>query len=326
MITVHGGDYEHTLDLGRDGERVTYDASGLTALWGGIRNGAAFDVAEFSLANLMMMRDRGVDHLWALPIFPSRPFSHSSMLVARTSVMKGPHEFAGKRIGVPDYSMTAAVWARGVLAEEFGVSWRDIKWVSGQEQRFETPAGVDLMRTSEDIEDLCANGEIDGLIIPYAADKAKPRGERRLRTAITGNEAHERASFLHTGVRPINHVIIVHADLLLREPDAVQVVFDAYLVAKKRALKRRLGSTLMPWGDARWSEMLEMFGGDPFPYGLTPANRAVVEKLGSLLLEQGLIGRAPQIEEIFAPGALELREAAAEPAAPNFRRILSRRG
>jgi 4,5-dihydroxyphthalate decarboxylase len=84
-------------------------------------------------------------------------------------------------------------------------------------------------------------------------------------------------------------------------PDAARLIFDAYAAAKRSALDRALGRTFLPWGEARWGEMLELFGGDPYPYGLDPANQAVVAALGGLLAEQGLVSPRPRIDDLFVP-------------------------
>jgi 4,5-dihydroxyphthalate decarboxylase len=262
----------------------------------------------------MMMRDRGADFLFALPIFPSRPFSHIALRVAKTSPLRDPSELKGKRVGVPDYSMTAAVWARGLLEEEFGVHWSEIEWVTGMTSRFEPPATVRLTRTAADLEDLCVSGEIDALVIPHPREEGRPPSERRLRTLIPDNEAHERRRFGQTGFHPINHCVALSADALTREPDAPRRIFAAYVAAKRRALSRHLGSTLMPWGEARWADMLETFSGDPFPYGLTPANRRVAQTLAALLEAQELVSAAPNLDEIFAPGSSGLTETIAPDA------------
>lgn len=309
MLTIIGGDYEHTLGLGADDEGLTYQTAKLPPVWAGVRDGKPFDAVEFSLANLMMMRDRGADFLTALPIFPSRPFSHIALRVAMTNPLRDPSELKGKRVGVPDYSMTAAVWARGLLEEEFGVHWSQIEWVTGMTSRFDPPASVRLTRTAADLEDLCVAGELDALVIPHPREEGRPPSERRLRTLIADNETHERRRFAETGFHPINHCVALSTEALARQPDAPQRIFAAYVKAKHRALQRHLGSTLMPWGEARWADMLETFGGDPFPYGLTSDNRRVAQTLATLLQAQELVAKAPVLDEVFAPGSADLSEA-----------------
>src|SRR6202000_1688541 len=99
----------------------------------------------------------------ALPIFPYRRFRQGNAYVLRQSPFRSPADLRGRKIGVPDYSMTAAVWARGIFKSEYGLDWRDVEWVSGSKQRFPAPANVTLTKTDRNLEDLLDTGEIDAL-------------------------------------------------------------------------------------------------------------------------------------------------------------------
>lgn len=114
-------------------------------------------------------------------------------------------------------------------------------------------------------------------------------------------EAEERAYYGRTAIYPISHCVVVRSDALAKKPELAQAVCTAYALAKERAYRRQLGTTLVPWGKAHWTRSFELFGGDPLPYGLTPGNRKVVERLGLYLVQQGFIGSAPAAETLF-PG------------------------
>src|SRR5215218_2640619 len=119
-IEVCGGDYEYTLSLAgvTDGVEVTYRTLPIMELFARMIRERAYEACEFSLANYIILKDSGADWLNAIPVFLNRNFRHSIMYVRKDSPLSGPHELRGRRVGVPDYSMTAAVWARGLLNEQ----------------------------------------------------------------------------------------------------------------------------------------------------------------------------------------------------------------
>ena len=143
-IAITGGDYEHTLDIPGEyaGARLGYEARRLQGLFADMLERRHCEVCEFSLANYLTLRATGENWLTAVPVFPYRAFRHSLAVVRRESELASPAQLAGKRIGVEDYSMTAAVWFRGLLKDEYGVDHRQIAWVTRRRQRFPFPAGA----------------------------------------------------------------------------------------------------------------------------------------------------------------------------------------
>ena len=118
-IDVAGGDYEHTLGLAgiRDGIDIRYTTAPLRDVFLRMLTERCYEACEFSLSNYLMLRDRGADWLHAIPVFPYRAFRHSTLYVRKDSSLREPADLRGKRVGVPDFSMTAAVWTRGILAD-----------------------------------------------------------------------------------------------------------------------------------------------------------------------------------------------------------------
>ena len=114
------------------------------------------------------------------------------------------------------------------------------------------------------------------------------------------------AYFARTAIYPIHHCVVIRNDALEREPALADAVFGAYAAAKERAYRRQLGTTLAPWGKTHWTSTFERFGGDPLPYGLTPANRAVVDRLAGHLREQGFIETKPAIDAVFAVPSIQV--------------------
>jgi 4,5-dihydroxyphthalate decarboxylase len=146
------------------------------------------------------------------------------------------------------------------------------------------------------------------LLTPTPRDEKLPKSERRLRSLIANVQEAEEAYVRDYGVYPINHVIVVRNDALARLPRLPQALFEAYSESKKRAYKRRLGTTLMPWGMRHWIKVFDQFDGNPLPYGLTPINRSVISRLAAFLHDQKLASRELLIEELFSPQCQEFVE------------------
>jgi 4,5-dihydroxyphthalate decarboxylase len=303
-IEVTGGDYEHTLGLAgiRDGIDIRYKTALLREVFVKMLNERCYEACEFSLSNYLMLKDRGADWLHAIPVFPYRAFRHSTLYVRKDSPLREPVDLRGKRIGVPDFSMTAAVWTRGILADQYDVQWPDLQWVVSGRQRFPTLPGVTLQTIDGDLEAALIEGRIDALLTPQTADDRKPADERKLRTLIADAQAAEEAYLRMFGIYPINHVVIIRGDALQRLPGLPRVLFEAYAQAKAHAYARQLGTTLMPWGARHWKKTFDQFGGDPLPYGLNEINRKVVAKLAKHLYDQKLIAREPDMQALFLPG------------------------
>ena len=300
-IEVTGGDYEHTLDLAgiHDGIDIRYRTAPLRDVFLKMLTERCYEACEFSLSNYLMLKDRGADWLHAIPVFPYRAFRHSNLYVRKDSPLHEPAQLRGKRVGVPDFSMTAAVWTRGILADQYKVQWQDLRWVVSGRQRFAMLPGVTLETVSDDLEAMLVAGTIDALLTPQTADGRRPASERKLRSLIADAQAAEESYLRTFGIYPINHVVVVRSDVLQRSPGLPRVLFDAYEKSKARAYARQLGATLMPWGARHWQKTFDQFGGDPLPYGLNDLNRKVVGTLARFLYEQKLIARTPDLDALF---------------------------
>ncbi len=300
-IEVHGGDYEHVLDLFVAGGQVplVYKTGSIMTLFERMLSERSYEVCEFSLANYIMLRDRGADWLQAVPIFPYRAFRHSTLYVRNDSPLSTPADLRGKRVAVPDFSMTAAVWTRGILAEQYGVDWKDMHWVTTKRQRFEALEGVELEKVDGDLETLFFSGKVEAILSPDLKDAKRPEPERKSRSLIANVQEAEEDYVKRFGVYPINHVIVIRSDVLQRHPTLPKVLFDAYQTAKLRAYDRRLATTLVPWGARHWAKVFGFFGGDPLPYGVTPENLDVVSRLAGFLYDQRLITKLPSVPDLF---------------------------
>lgn len=304
-MKVMGGDYEHTSGLGSAAHSgVVYEPRSLAECFGTVLSRKPFEASEFSLANYIIYKSTGDDWLSAVPVFPSRLFRHSDVLVRDESNITSFDQLAGKTIGVMDYSQTAAVWLRGILNDEYGVSWRDVAWVSSRVQRFATPAGVNIRTTETGIEKLLVAGEIDAAMLfsPTAFDNRNEDGG--VRTLLPDAREVEREYYRRTQIFPIMHTVVINKTAEARELAAPRRIFDAYSHARKSAVRRKLGPSFLSWVDD-WSDVAKDYDGNSHPYGLTPANRRVIETLVGYLNEQGFIPSKPAVNALFPPGADE---------------------
>jgi 4,5-dihydroxyphthalate decarboxylase len=267
-----------------------------------------FEVVEFSISNYIMLRARGAKWLTALPVFPYRAFRHNIIHVPKDSPLTSPGDLRGKTIALPDYSMTAAVWTRGLFKAEYGLDPNEIAWVSRTNQRFPTPAGVNLRLTSDDLEDLVLRGEVDGLLIPDLSEAAEQHG--KFRRLLPDHPKDELAYFKTSGIYPPNHVLVVNLEVVKDYERAAAAVFAAFSASKKQAYHRQLGTTLLPWAKDYWDRMFALFQNDPLPYGLTPINVRAVETVAQYLADQGLIDAPVPIDDLFDPVARRLSEKA----------------
>ena len=309
-ILLRGNDYEFTLEMDGtfNGVPVRYEPGVLEEIYAKVLNNQPFQACEFSLSNFTMMRDRGADWLAAIPVFANRDFRHSIIWVRNDSPLESAEQLAGKRVGVRDYTMTAAVWLRGTLIDEYDTDWRDINWYANAEQRFPVLEGVPLELGDGDPETMLLAGKLDAFISPRPRDLQNPPAERELRPIFRDVQDVEREYFQRTGIYPINHTVVMRQELLDEFPEAPAAIFAAYCQGKKRALARRIGSTFVPWGREYWTETMTMFDGDPFPMGLTESNRKNVRTLLRYLHEQKLISELPDIEDLFLQGTAGFTE------------------
>jgi 4,5-dihydroxyphthalate decarboxylase len=302
-FVIHGADYEHTLGITGSyghGIDIRYEAMRVQEIFVPMLETRRFEICEFSLANYLTLRATGQHWLTALPIFPSRAFRHGLAVTRRDSALTRLQQLAGRRVGVEDYSMTAAVWFRGLLHEEYGISNGSITWVTRPKQRFAFPQAANVETTTAELEQLLLDGGIDALLGFNLKDSLLTAEQRRLRPLLADAQREERDYYERTSIYPIMHCVVIRNDVLEKTPALVDAVCRAYATAKERAYKRQLGATLVPWGKNHWARTFELFGGDPLPYGWTAVNRNVVERLAQYLNEQGFIRTVPDAGELFA--------------------------
>lgn len=276
-----------------------------------------FDVAELSMGAFLVAAAQGRRSFVAIPVFPSRTFRHRCIFVNTSSNVKRPEDLRGKRVGVPEYTMTASVWLRGLLQHEYGVRPEEIHWLQGGEEQpgrkdrvdFDLPPGVRLEVIPQDrtLNGMIESGGIDALMSPRMPS-CFLRGSPRVQRLFPDFKRVEMDYFRRTKIFPIMHVIVIRAAIYENDPWVAQSLDKAFCEAKDLCFSRLYDSnilrTSLPWEVAEYEETRDLMGEDYWPYGYA-ANRHVLETLHSYLFEQGLIKERLDLEKLFAPNTLE---------------------
>jgi 4,5-dihydroxyphthalate decarboxylase len=258
-----------------------------------------FDVSEMAVTTYLVAKAHGV-RFTALPVFLVRGFHHGALQVNRMAGVSGPDDLEGRRVGVSrGYTVTTGVWARGVLADEYGVDLDQVTWVlSGDEhvREYRPPANVVPMQPGEDLQGLLASV---GVVAAIGAGVDHPHVVPLI---VDAEEAGLRA-LRRDGFHPINHLVVVRDELLEAHPDLAESVFGAFAQAKRGYVERlRAGAITDPDATDRLNlAVMETTGADPLPYGLEP-NRAALEKLLDLALAQHILDVRPDLDTLFAKG------------------------
>jgi 4,5-dihydroxyphthalate decarboxylase len=265
-----------------------------------------FDVSELSLSNYLMGLSQGDDRFVAIPVFPSRQFRHSYIWINTKAGIREPKDLIGRRIGIPDYSMTALLYIRGLLQHEYGVRPRDVTWVRGRKEKakLQLPQGIRVedAPAGETLDALLTSGRIDALAsasVPACFADAAPNVARLIPNA----REVEAAYFRRTGIFPIMHTVVIRRPIYEANTWLAGSLFRVFEAAKQAAyerIHRAHGIYSLPWLEEDLEEVRELFGGDAYPYGIQ-ANRRTLEAAVAYSHEQGLSDRLLSLDELFAP-------------------------
>jgi 4,5-dihydroxyphthalate decarboxylase len=274
--------------------------------------GLEFDAAEFSSSEYVSRFVAGQCPFVAIPVFASRVFRHSFIFVNR-KLIKQPKDLEGKRIGVPVYTMTAAIFIRGLLSDEYGIDFSNNEWIEGDinsAKRHGNPTilptakklSISANTSGKSLSALLEEGELQAIIgtgVPDAFGK-NPDIVR----LYPDFRAAEMDYYRRTKIFPIMHTVVIRRDVFDKHPFVADSLFGAMDRSKNIALKKLsyVGTLryMLPWMIAEVEEIKAVFGGDPWPYGVEP-NRPTLEALVRYLAEQGVIAKAPRVDDLFAP-------------------------
>ncbi|HEY4982061.1 MAG TPA: ABC transporter substrate-binding protein [Pseudolabrys sp.] len=314
-LTIATSDYDHFRDfrLG-DVRAVGIEATWLTLghheIFSRFTFNREWDISELSFAKFAAQVTRENSDIIGLPVYASRLFRFSSFYVNRNKGIKTAKDLRGKRIGVPEWAHTAAVYMRGWLQHEIGIALSEIDWVqagtneAGRIEKVELtlPKGVTLTPApANTLSAMIASGELDCVIIarPPRSFLDKHADVVRL---FPDYEAMEQRYYEETRVYPIMHVIALRKAILAGNPWVARNLVNAFEESKRRSLERILDPAVsrypLPWLTNYAARMREMFGGELFPYGIE-ANRPTLELFLRYAHEQGIAHKLVKPEDIF---------------------------
>lgn len=321
QLSVAFGDYDRTRPLvdGRvqiDGVDPVFMLLNPEEMFFRAMRSIDFDITELSFSSYLVKHSRGECPYIAVPVFPSRAFRHTSIYVRKDRIKK-PEDLKGKRIGLPEYQLTANVWARAILEEDYGVKPADVTWVRGgidsakrpEKIKLQLPPGIVVEAAPESvtITEMLDRGEIDGFIAP------RPPGKTALANPNVGwlfddPTATAKDYYKRTGIFPIMHVVAIRKELAEKHPWLPGAVVKAFTQAKSVALELLADTSAtkvtLPFVEEQLKAAREAMGDDYWAYGVEAA-RKTLEAFVRYHHSQGLSSRLVPVEEIFHPATYE---------------------
>ncbi len=302
-----------------DGIDLTYIRSAPADTFHRIVRHNEFDVSEMSLSTLVMLASRNESKWMAIPVFPMRFFFPRWTYCNVDAKIENPKDLKGKRVGVPEYQITAALWNRGILQHEYGVRPEDMEWFEERLEdviKFDMPKNVSIRKIppEKNLASMLIEGEISAAIVYFANRTLVDRSG----VSITNNPKVKplfpdaKKAFIEyyrkTGIFPINHTIVVREEVLKQHPWVAASLYTAFCESKEicyrelHELAERRSSLV--WISEALEEQKQIFGDDPFPYGCK-ANKKTIETVIDYSYEQNLSRRKPRMEELFAETTLD---------------------
>jgi hypothetical protein len=281
-----------------------------------------FDVSELGMTFYLRTLDFDDPPFIAIPIFPNRFFRHSSVFINKASGISSPQDLVGKTVGeLRAYGHDAGIWAKGIIADEYGVTPDQYRWIIGGLENPESPhdfipqphpANVDVTPAApgKALGPMLESGEIDALfsaVVPRCMMKAAPTVAR----LFENYEPVERDYFARTAIFPIMHTVVIRKDVHEKHPGLARAIYDGFCEAKALAVKQYLGATMfhhapmmIPWFSQLMAENQRLMSDNWWPYGVE-ANRKTVDTFLRYHFEQGLSKRRLTCEDIFLPELLD---------------------
>jgi 4,5-dihydroxyphthalate decarboxylase len=277
-----------------------------------------FDVSELSMSSYIRTVAAGTCDYVGIPAFVSRLFRHSGMYVRADSGIREPKDLKGKRIGLPEYQITAVVWMRGIMQHEYGVAPTDIQWRSGGQEEpgrdERTPLkpipGLDLKPIGKEqtLVGMLRDGELDALFTARGPSSFL-RGEPHIKRLFPNTREAERTYYKKTGMFPIMHLVGIKKELVQKYPWLPSSVYKAFCEAKALAMTDLLDvnalMVTLPWLIPETEDTMAVMGKDFWAYGIHE-NMKEITALAQYLHEQNLIERKVSVEELFHRSMFEI--------------------
>ena len=276
-----------------------------------------FDISEMSMSDYTIMTARGQSPFIAIPVFPSRIFRHSCIYINSKAGISRPEDLVGKRIGAPNYQMTAAVWARAALHHDYNVQPQAVEWLWGGQEKpgggarvaLNLPDGFNVSSIPEGktLSGMLDSGELDALITPFFPSPFLS-GSPNVVRLFPESRSVEEDYYRRTRLFPIMHTVVIQREVYEANPWVAHSLFEAFMEAKRLAYEEihetdALKITL-PWAVSEVEAMRTLMGDDFWPYGVK-ANKGHLDTFGQYLVEQGLLPKPPDIADLFAPNTLD---------------------
>ena len=279
---------------------TTLEVSPASELFWRVLRHEEFDIAELSLSNYIMESARGIDRFVAIPVFPHRAFRHSSIWVREDSGLERPEDLAGRRVGIPEYSMTMLLFTRGFLADDHGVAPSDITWAQVRPDRIEyDPPAVALENAppGATLDDLLATGAVDAIVTTRVPTLRDTQARRMFRDP----EGVEAAYYRRTRIFPIMHLVVLRRAVFEANRWLVANLMSAFQESKAvayRSIHHSQPLVSLPWFALDVEREWSVFDGDPFPYGIEP-NLPTLAAAVRWSFEQGLSPREVSVDDLF---------------------------
>ena len=319
-LSIATTDYDHFRDLRMglvkaEGIDLNWMTLGHHECFARFTANREFDLSELSFAKFTAQVTRKNSDIIGLPVICSRLFRFSSFYVNKKSRIKSIKDLKGKKVGSPEWAHSAAVYMRGWMHNDMGVKLTDVHWVQaganspGREEKVELnlPKGLKLTRVADkSLSQMIASGEIDCAIIARPPDcflQGHPDVVRLFPDYLEMEEEY----FAKTKVWPIMHIIAMKRSIAEEHPWVARNLYNAFQESKRRSIERLLDPAVsrypLAWMPTYARKMRDLFGGDPFPYGIEE-NRATWEQMALYTHQQGIAHRRFKPQEIFPKGMM----------------------
>lgn len=276
-----------------------------------------FDIVELGFSPFLIARSRDMARYEAIPVFLSRMFRHSAIYIRTDRGIERPEDLRGRRVGVPEFQMSAALWARGMIQDDHGVRPDEMTWVQGglevpgRREKFplNLPEGFPLepVLAGKTLTGMLKSGELDA-IFTARAPSCFEEGAPHVGRLYPDYKAVEAEYFRRTGVFPIMHALGIRTALVERHPWLPASVYKAFVQAKQIAERemREVAALkyMLPWLAADLAHTEAVMGRDFWTYGIGP-NRKALDLMFRYSFEQGLAVRRLAIEDVFVSSTLD---------------------
>jgi len=276
----------------------------------------AFDVTELSFSNYLYLTSTGDCPYVGLPVFPSRAFRHSAIYIRTDRGIRGPRDLAGRVVGVREYSMTAALVARGVLEDDFDLRAAEVRWRYGPADAGDSapivpvrPNGVELVPLAggANLSDALRDGVLDALVA-YKPPPAFLDGAPNVGRLFVDPAAVEADYARRTGIFPIMHLLGIRREIAARDPRLCLRLCQAFEAARRYAVARtdeaQAPFTSLPWAPDEAARSRRVLGDGFWSYGVA-GNRPALEALCRYSHAQGIAARPVTVDELFVPATVD---------------------